>query len=243
MPRRNPTSAQKDPKEEATTVPTTPKATQRKPKTRIVEVEVDPAFVKGRRPSDEQFQQRQDTAYRLRLLGKTPEQIGEIMGLSTRSVREYIQKARERQIDELKRLDGKAGVLRQFAVLNYVLEETLDAWDRSKRVKKIKTAGVETKGATIDGTPVGGDRSITTKKQTSAREEEVIGDASYLDRAMKASKEIRELLGLDAPEVKRLLVANDPVVGNLDNEDLRTLPTEELLRRYRAAAGIGADLG
>lgn len=239
----NPTSAKEKAKKDlkAPAAPEAKAKRTRPPKTRVVEVEVDPSFAKGRRPTDEELQQRQDAAYRLRLLGKTPEQISEVMGIAPRTVREYVARAKERQIDELKRLDGKAGVLRQFSVLNYVLEETLDAWDRSKRTKKTKTAGVETKDITVgEGGALG---ATETKKRTAQREEDIIGDVQYLDRALKASEQIRGLLGLDAPEVKRLLIADDPVTKDLSYEDIRNLPTEELLRRYRATAGIGKELG
>lgn len=254
MPESKSTSAKKktEKKIEGTTpgpsTPTkTPSTSASEKKSRTVEVEVDPGVIKGKRPSDEQVIQRQDSAYRLRLLGKTPEEIGEVMGLAPRTVRDYIMKARTRQIEELRTLEGKAGVLRQFSVLNYVLEETLDAWDRSKRVRKTKVAGVQTKDVSLlknsKGTSTELPGTETTKK-SSQKEEEVIGDASYLDRALKASKEIRELLGLDAPEVKRLLLTDkDPATSDLSDEDLRTLPTEELLRRYRATAGIGSELG
>lgn len=219
--------------------PATPKTTaHHKPlgKKKIV-VEIDPGLNKGKRPSPEQMAQRQDAAYRLRLLGKTPEEIAEAWGISPRQIREYLKAARDRQVDELRKLEGRAGVIRQFGVLNHVLEESLAAWEKSKEIKKTKTAGVEV----VDGR-LGGDRlNGGTKKKSSQREEDQIGDATYLDRAMRASKEIRELLGLDAPAVKRLLVEQDPV-KDLDNESLSSLPPEELLRRYRAAVGFGSEL-
>lgn len=242
MPKRNLTSAKKGAPAKAIDAPA-PSTTPPQKRTRVVEVEIDPDYVAGRRrPSDDEVVARQDQAYRLRLLGKTPEEIGVIMGLAPRTVRDSIQKARARQVEELKRLEGKAGVVRQFAVLNYVLEESLDAWDRSKRTRKTKVAGVETKDVSLGS----GNKALPgteTKKKSSQKEEEEIGDPGYLDRAMKASKEIRDLLGLDPPEVKRLLIADDPVTKDLTNEDLLSLPTEELLRRYRAAAGIGSELG
>lgn len=244
MQKRNPTSAKKleektkETPSPPTSTPTPPPKSRKKKKrtpTRVIQVEVAEGVVAGRRPSNDQVIQRQDAAYRLRLLGKTCDEIAEALVISPRAAYEYIDKARKRQVEELKKLEGRAGVLRQFQVLNYILDEMLEAWERSKRVKKTKVAGVETKDGVLGG--------LETKKKTSQKEEEEIGDPSYLDRAMKASREIRELLGLDAPEVKRLLVSDDPVTKNLSDEDLRNLPTEELLRRYRAAAGLSSELG
>jgi len=204
---------------------------------KTVTVEVDHALNKGKRPSSEQMEQRQDAAYTLRLLGKTPEEIAAAWNLSPRQIRQYLKAARDRAILDLRRCEGQAGVIRQFGILNHVLEESLSAWHQSKEIKKTKTAGVEVTDGRFDGTTVPGG----TKKKSSQREEDRIGDAAYLDRAMKASKEIRDLLGLDAPTVKRLLVEQDPV-KDLDNESLATLPPEELLRRYRATVGFGSEL-
>lgn len=247
---RNPKPAKA--KAEKTTkapVPSTPTETKppkldakRKPKTVAVQVDVDPPKTGRPRSSDESVARRQDTAYRLALLGKTPEEIAGTMGVATRTVYEYITKGKERQTTELRKLEGRAGVMRQFAVLNHILEEMLDRWEASKRTVKTKNAGVETKEVSLGK----GDKPLPateTKKKSSQKEVEELGDVAYIDRALRASKEIRELLGLDAPEVKRLLLAEDPVTKDLNNEDLRTLPTEELLRRYRAAAGLSSELG
>lgn len=249
MQNRNPKPAKakaekktKDPVPSTPTEKAPPKlGPKRKPKTVAVEIDVDPPK-KGRpRSSDESVARRQDTAYRLILLGKTPEEIASTMGVAPRTVYEYISKGKERQTNELRKLEGRAGVMRQFAVLNHILEEMLDRWETSKRTVKTKVAGVETKDVTL-----GGGKALPateTKKKSSQKEVEELGDVAYIDRALRASKEIRELLGLDAPEVKRLLLAEDPVTKDLNDEDLRTLPTEELLRRYRAAAGLSSELG
>lgn len=249
---RNPKSAKsKVEKKTTTVVPSTPTETtspkldaKRKREKKVVEVQVDVDPPKKGRPrsSDESVARRQDTAYRLALLGKTPEEIASMMGVATRTVYDYISKGKERQTNELRRLEGRAGVMRQFAVLNYILEEMLDRWEASKRTVKTKVAGVETKDVTFG--PGGKALPATeTKKKSSQKEVEELGDVAYIDRALRSSKEIRELLGLDAPAVKRLLLAEDPVTKELNDEDLRTLSTEELLRRYRAAAGLSSELG
>ncbi|MEQ1761604.1 MAG: hypothetical protein ABL984_00530 [Pyrinomonadaceae bacterium] len=246
MPKRNPKPATEIPVKGETPVVSPPptEATPRKSRARkstvSVEVDVNPVRTGRPRASDESVARRQDTAYRLHLLGKTPEEISEIMGVADRTVRDYLLKGRERQTTELRRLEGRAGVMRQFAVLNHVLEEMLERWEKSKRTKKTKTAGVETKDLAVGGK---GLPATETKKKSSQTEEEVLGDVAFIDRALRASKEIRELLGLDAPEVKRLLLAEDPLSKDLNDENLRTLPPEELLRRYRASAGLSSELG
>lgn len=246
---RNPQPAKAKPEKKATpVVPSTPTEAKppkldakRKPKTVAVEVEVAPVKPGRPRSSDESVARRQDTAYRLALLGKTPEEIAETMGVAVRTVYEYISKGKERQTNELRKLEGRAGVMRQFAVLNHILEEMLDRWEASKRTVRTKVAGVETKDVTLG--PGGKALPATeTKKKSSQKEVEELGDVAYIDRALRASKEIRELLGLDPPEVKRLLMGNDPLTTEKD-DDLANLPTEELLRRYRTTVALGPELG
>lgn len=175
---------------------------KRKTSAKAITVEVDPGLCRGRRPSDEQIIQRQDAAYWLRLLGLTPEEVAEKMGIAPRTARDYIQRARERMVKELRTLDGRAGVLHQFSLLNYVVKESLEAWEQSK---------------------------------------EQIGDGRHLDRIVSTSREIRDLLGLDPPEVKRLLMTDDPMVET--DEGLRNFTSAELFARYCEAVKLGAGPG
>jgi DNA-binding CsgD family transcriptional regulator len=193
-----------------------------------------------RKLAPEQIEQRENEAYRLRLLGQTPQEIGAVFGLGDRQIRTYLKRAKERVTREIRELDGRAGVRRQFVLLNHLLDESLGAWERSKESKTIKTAQVEKTG----GRNAGGDEAAGVSKVTQRsgeRQEKQIGDAAFLDRAFKALDSLRALLGLDAPTVRRLFVAEDPALQEVD-EDIRTLPADELLRRYRAAVGLGSGM-
>ena len=192
------------------------------------------------RSSPEQLAEREDEAYRLRLFGRSPEDIAEVMGVSARHVRRYITSARERAVTELRKQEGRAGVMRQFMVLNYVLDQSLDAWERSKKAEIKKSAQVEKMGLKRGKEEVG-DGLAQVKQKTGQVETERIGDSVYLDKIIKASAELRALLGLDAPTVKRLLLSDDPL-AKVNDEDLRTLSPDELLRRYRLTIGIGEDM-
>lgn len=192
------------------------------------------------RPSPEELQARENEAYRLRLFGRSPEEIAVVFGVSARQVRTYIKAARERALEELRKQEGRAGVMRQFVVLNYVLDESLDAWERSKKAEVTKTAQVEKMGLKRGKEDIGEGLS-QVKQKTGQKETERIGDPVYLDKVLKASAELRSLLGLDAPTVKRLLLSEDPL-AKVNDEDLRTLPPDELLRRYRLTVGIGEDV-
>jgi DNA-binding CsgD family transcriptional regulator len=192
------------------------------------------------RSSPEQLAEREDLAYRLRLFGRSPEQIAEVIGVTPRQARRYITSARERAVAELRTQEGRAGVMRQFMVLNHVLDEALDAWERSKATQVEKTGHVEKTGLRKGGKDVDGGLA-TVKQRTGQKETDRIGDAVYLDKILKASAELRGLLGLDAPTIKRLLLSEDPL-AKVNDEDLRTLSPEELLRRYRLTIGLGDEV-
>jgi transposase len=176
--------------------------------------------------------EREREAYRLRLLGYTPEEIGERFGVSDRMARKYIAAGREQAAEELRRLEGSAGVAHRYEVLRTIEEESLAAWERSKRERKVRTAGVESAGA--------GELEGVVRKRSVQRVEEMIGDPAFLNTALRANAEIRALIGLDAPTVKRLLVGTDPATAG--DDDYADLPTEELLRRYREAVGLGEEM-
>lgn len=195
----------------------------------------------GRKPSTEQIEQRQDFAYKLRLQGRTPEEIGAYFGVTDRQARNYIADAKSRILAELRALDGKAGVVRQFTILNYVLEESIEAWEKSKTASIVVNTGQVkfVKENQDSETPV----PSIVKKSENHREENNFGNPVYLDRILKASAELRNLLGLDAPTIKRILVAADPVTDNSNYETLQNLSTDELLARYRSTIGLGGGLG
>jgi predicted transcriptional regulator len=61
---------------------------------------------------------------------------------------------------------------------------------------------------------------------------------AFLTTALAASRELRNLVGMDAPEVQRLIVEQERRENTESFEELRLLPTEVLLKRYRAVVGI-----
>lgn len=186
-------------------------------------------------------EKRQDDAYRQHLLGRSTVQIAEDLGCKERQVRNYLKAARERMTLQLIKLEGEAGVHRQFALLNHVITESVEAWEKSKAVKTTKTGTVE-KGGMKRGAEKVGDLELV-KTKTGSKAEDQIGDPAFLDRILKASAELRLLLGLDAPAIQRVLVAESPSTEKLDDESLRTLSAQELLEKYRATIGVRSGLG
>lgn len=145
---------------------------------------------------------REELAYKLRLQGRLVTEIAAELGVSDRQVRTYLRRVEERLKADLIARDGEAGVFKQFSVLNLVLEETLEAWEKSK-----------TRGH---------------------------GNPAYLSLAIKASGEVRELLGMDAATVRRIVLeeGTDKEAERLTRDELSKLPTEKLLALYRAEIGL-----
>lgn len=191
----------------------------------------------GRPPKDRRARQlydrakacQEERAYKLRLQGRPVPEIAAEMGVSDRQVRTYLRRTEDRMKADLLERDGEAEVLKQFAVLNHVLDEALEAWEQSKEpsVKRSVSRKRDAEGKTFE-------------TRVSKTVEEQVGNPAYLDAVLKASREMRDLLGLDPPTVRRILHQDDAIeeAERLEWEELRELPTEKLLMIYRAQAGI-----
>lgn len=160
---------------------------------------------------------REERVYKLRLQGLLVTEIAAELGVTDRQVRTYIQRVEERMKADLLAHDGEAGVHRQFAVLNHALDEALDAWEKSKEpsVKRSATKEVDATGNTLK----------TRVSESVATE---IGNPGYLDAVLKAAREIRDLLGMDASTFRRLVLAESEEKEPSVTEDLSDLSTEEL---------------
>ena len=161
-----------------------------------------PARAQLRETYDRAKFDHEERAYRLRLAGRQVTEIALEMRVSDRQVRTYLRRTEDRLKADLRALDGEAGVLKQFSVLNLVLEESLGAWEKSK-----------TRGH---------------------------GNPAYLSLAIKASGQVRELLGMDSVTVRRIVLEDgtDKEAERLTLDELSKLPTEKLLALYRAQIGL-----
>jgi DNA-binding CsgD family transcriptional regulator len=188
-----------------------------------------PKAERARELYDQAKANQEERAYKLRLRGRPVVEIAAELGVSDRQVRTYLRRVEDRMKADLIARDGEAGVLKQYAVLSFIVDEALEAWEKSKAPSVTRSASRE-KDA----------EGNTVKTRVSETVEEQVGNPAYLDAAMKALKSIRELLGLDAPTVHRILHqdATQDEAERLEWEELRKLPTEKLLALYRAQVGL-----
>lgn len=136
----------------------------------------------------------------------------------------------------------------ELQVLEMIRGKALDAWEESRRGTTTTERNEESEEAPAAfGVPAGIPESesriqsairellngggagrvgkITNKTKTVTSS----GDPRHLETALNASRQIRDLIGVDAPTVKRIeLVTNDD--RNLSVEDLRNMDPAELTR-------------
>lgn len=186
-----------------------------------------PQDTRARELYDRARADQEERAYKLRLQGRPVTEIAVEMGVSDRQVRTYLRRTEDRMKADLLERDGEAGVLKQFAVLNHVLEEALKAWEQSKEptVKRSVSRKRDAEGKTVE-------------TRVSETVEEQVGNPAYLDAVLKAAREIRDLLGMDASTFRRLVLAESGEQESALAEDLSGLSTEELLALYRATIAL-----
>lgn len=134
-------------------------------------------------------------AWRLRQRGRTLGAIAKELAVDESTVSRWLADLNRAA---LKRLTGDVAHAKAFqdGVLGYVLEETLDAWDRSKqprmRVREIKAPDeVDQRDPT---------RTVIRPGEKITEVVQQTGDPAYIDRALAILAAQRKLWGLDVAE-------------------------------------------
>lgn len=143
-----------------------------------------------KRPKDQQLAVKA-AAWRLRQRGRTHASIGRELGVDESTVSRWMTDLDRRALDRLAADVALAKVF-QAGVLGHILEESLDAWDASKkpatRIREIKDPDEQADDGAMKAA-----RKITEVVQQT-------GDVAYLDRALATLAAIRKLWGLDVAE-------------------------------------------
>jgi DNA-binding CsgD family transcriptional regulator len=127
--------------------------------------------------------------------GKTPSAIARDVGIARQSVHRIIRRVEARYHEQIASSVG-ALKARQARALEAVLDEALDAWERSKgparRVRKEtgQPSGVRSRGLHA----VSGGRTDLTRTEVQSR----VGDPRFLTEAREALADLRKLYGLNA---------------------------------------------
>lgn len=131
---------------------------------------------------------RERQAWELRAQFKTQAEIATIIGVDQTAVSKMLRRVNQQAQAQLAQEAASAKMM-QVSQLEYIALEAMRAWERSKQASKATRIRTRTMGT-----------SKTRKLTDSAVETEMReGDTRYLQAAMKALSDIRDILGLNAP--------------------------------------------
>lgn len=173
---------------------------------------------------DEKTLQREKIAFDLRTKGWTQTRIADHLGISQVSVSKILTRVNKKYTRLF--MNRVANVkAEQVAIHNQIVEESLDAWHKSKcihRVTKTRAKGrIDKKGKQKT---IGGDKS--------EEEKQLFGDTRYLDTSMKAMEHIRKIVGVGTEDDT---AERDPIFGKVELEiiDKRTLEIENECKEHK----------
>lgn len=153
--------------------------------------------------------ERETRTWEYAQLGWTEERIGRELGITQQAVSGILHRLYKRAQQRLTSLVLEEK-LRQIRLLQYIADESMQAWENSKKPKKVVSKRKsEQKGldrdnviqvVTEDGLKNTHPLIITgTSEETNTRAEESIGESRYLAEARAALSDIRQIMALNAP--------------------------------------------
>jgi hypothetical protein len=169
------------------------------------------------------------------------DQIAIELGLSTQQVAQIEEEIKQawnqrRMLKRAERVDEELGYLEQIRAL------ALDHYRRSTkpRIEKSRERSMEPETfvpGSLDGEDVlmATGRRGGTKHKLSRKTLERDGEIAALRLAVEVGKEIRTMMGIDAPEVKRLQLEGHVDVEHFDSGRLAQLGATELAELHRVA--------
>lgn len=143
-----------------------------------------------------QQRERERQAWAYRAEGMTHERIAELIGAERSTITKMLARLADRALGELTE-DVSEEKMAQVSILRRIVDESMQAWERSKNPEKTVTKRA----------PVIEDAEKNHRRRGTGRSDSYLlsrvidsdGDPRYLDMALKALGEIRKVLGLNAP--------------------------------------------
>lgn len=152
---------------------------------------------------DELTLSREREAFDLRARGWTQQRIADHMEMSQGQISAILTRVNKKYtklfMDDVKNIKAD-----QVSIHSKIVDEALDAWEKSKSIHKVtknKAKGIVTK----DGKqkPSGG--------ETSEESKQLFGDTKYLDSSMRAMEHIRKIVGVELLDTD----SKDPMFGSI----------------------------
>jgi hypothetical protein len=136
--------------------------------------------------------EREITAWRLRVRGKSTQTIADQLGMTRQGVEAILARLERRELKKLSKRIARHKVTHHHRY-EHVVEETFDAWHASK--KPLKRAQRRVKGG-VNVNPSGDDDDCQ-EEISSTEVTERTGDVNYLHTGMAAMKNQAQLWGLE----------------------------------------------
>lgn len=174
--------------------------------------------------------QREAQAWTLRQKFYTHQRIADEMGLERSTVTKILQRVTKRTLTKLGD-DILEKTAAQVEQLEYVADEAMQAWHRSKEAQK----NVAKRTVSRPGRFRAADKSEDILVQTSDND----GDPRYLDAAMRALGEVRKLTGMNAPQRTEV---SGPNGGPIQTEETDNLTDDQRRAKFTALRDIAAYL-
>lgn len=183
-----------------------------------------------------------DRVEQLMRILSSAEEVAKELGMTVEEVEQIDREARlswnrRRKLERTERIDEELAHLERIRAL------ALDHYDRSRKdsVERVKERKREP-GETVnlpnelgELIPLPTGRGSRSSYKVVRKVHQRDGELSALRLAMDAGKEIRSMLGIDAPEVKRLQLEGHVTVESIDPGRLAHLEPAELAELHRVA--------
>lgn len=165
-------------------------------------------IINADRRNREQRRERERAIWTLRQKGLTHQEIADQVSMERSSVSKILKRLNNRFLDKMDDQIQQAKI-EQWQQLDYIVSESLSAWERSKEAQRnIKRTqeSLEHPGGLGGGTQ-DPEKPLVQSVSTTTAVIDQDGNPNYLKAAREALADMRKLLGIDAPTK---IAATDP---------------------------------
>lgn len=168
---------------------------------------------------------RDKEAWDLCVLGWTHKRIAEKLLVERSTVTKILQRVSLKASQSLLK-DSVAEKMRQVELLKFIVDECMQAWERSK-----------------EDTRIAAKKTSPGKEEVTQRAEGNVGDVRYLAQAQSAMADIRKILGLDHPlkllqadlsklsdeQINAIINGEDPFMVFLNDQQRRPVEVPKII--------------
>jgi transcriptional regulator with XRE-family HTH domain len=163
-------------------------------------------IINADRKNREQRRERERAIWTLRQKGLTHQEIADQVSVERSSVSKILKRLNNRFLDKLDD-EIQGAKIEQWQQLDYIVSESLSAWERSKEAQR----NIKRTQEALEHPGTGGtqdpEKPLVQSVSTTTAVIDQDGNPNYLKAAREALADMRKLLGIDAPTK---IAATDP---------------------------------